>query len=239
MAYDDYEDDDFGDDLHDEDEFGEDSGFSELDPDEDDDPAAAFLAEHDPTGEGAGAEHDGDDAEIAQAAFDEIAAGASPGDEQLAWRETYFLLFQRHQRPTLTQVEAAIGQSSHRLSIDNLQADDDGYFQSVLIQAPEDNAALEISFEQGEAVIEQSAELAKNLQGRVEGEVLAQLLRSDARLDVLHFERVEDGAPLSEEIENEAALEALNPATLISVIEALAELTDGVAIDPTTGELML
>ena len=68
-------------------------------------------------------------------------------DEQLEWRDTYFMLFQQSDRPTLTQVEAAITESSKRLKLENLEADEDGMFESVLVQAPQDNAALEISYE--------------------------------------------------------------------------------------------
>ena len=33
-------------------------------------------------------------------------------DDQLEWRDTYFILFQQSGRPTLTQVEAAISDSA-------------------------------------------------------------------------------------------------------------------------------
>src|SRR5687767_1694475 len=86
---------------------------------------------------------------------------STESDDELEWRDTYFILFQQSHRPTLTQVEAAITESSRRLKLENLEADDDGMFESVMVQAPQDNAALEISYETGEAVIQQSADLAK------------------------------------------------------------------------------
>src|SRR5450432_1752756 len=116
---------------------------------------------------------------------DEIAS-----DDQLEWRDTYFILFKSSGRPALTQVEAAISEAARRVTLENLAADEDGMFESVLVQAPEDHAALEISYETGDAVIEQSAELAKQLKGDVTPEQLKRLLRADARLDVMHFERV-------------------------------------------------
>ena len=97
-------------------------------------------------------------------------------DEQLEWRDTYFILFQQADRPTLTQVEAAITESSKRLKLENLEADEDGMFESVLVQAPQDNAALEISYERGEAVIEQSVDLAKQLKD----ELIAKAAAADA-----------------------------------------------------------
>ena len=190
--------------------------------------------------------------------------GVSPkaSDEQLAWRETYFVLFSQETRPTLTQVEAAIGEADPRLRIENLQADEDGRFQSVLVQAPEDNAALEISYESGDAVSEQSTELAKTLQKEIDGEQLAQLLRADARLDVMHFERVGNdfGADFGDSAADGAAdgsgsdsssgydadwadeafaAEGLDPASLITVVEALARLTEGLPIDPAAGEVLI
>ena len=186
-------------------------------------------------------------AEPAPAAADESDpfAPSSEPDGQLAWRETYFILFDKDARPTLTQVEAAIGDASNRLRIENLQADDDGLFRSVLVQAPEDNAALEISFEAGDAVTEQSTELAKALKDSLDGDQLAHLLRSDARLDVMHFERLADdpfsapaGAVDDDWGDENFMPEGLDPASLITVVEALAGLTDGLPIDPAAGEVL-
>lgn len=195
----------------------------------------------------------GDDAELVGGAADllakllggampgagEEALAAGPDDDELAWRETYYVLFQSHERPTLTQVEAAIGGTGSRLVMENLKANDDGQFLSVLVQSPEDNAALEVSYEEGEAVMEQSAALAKTMQKQVDSQVLAQLLRADARLDVMHFERMDETATFSMDEPDDIALEALNPATLLGVVEALASLTGGLAVDPAAGEVLL
>jgi hypothetical protein len=160
-------------------------------------------------------------------------------EEELAWRETYFILFDHAARPTLTQVESALSRANRRLRFDTLNADEDGLFESALVQAPEDNAALEISYEAGDAVVEQSVELAKLLRKRVDSDQLARLLRADARLDIMHFERVQDEDPyLSDEPDEEFA-EMLDPASLITVVDALAKLTDGLAIDPASGDLLV
>ena len=63
-----------------------------------------------------------------------------PEDEagdQLEWRDTYFILFQHSTRPTLTQVEAALSGAGRNLTLENLEADEDGMFESVLVQAVE------------------------------------------------------------------------------------------------------
>jgi hypothetical protein len=156
-------------------------------------------------------------------------------DDQLEWRDTYFILFKNSGRPTLTQVEAAISEAARRVTLENLEADEDGMFESVLVQAPEDHAALEISYETGDAVIEQSAELAKQLKGDVTPEQLKRLLRADARLDVMHFERVSAD---SFDDDEDFASGALDPGSLLNVVEALAKLTHGLPIDPASGAIL-
>lgn len=190
--------------------------------------------------------------------------GPGQAGGELAWRETYFVLFHHHDRPTLTQVERAIGEADPRLKIENLVADDDGLSRSLLVQAPEDNAALEVSYESGDAVSEQSVELAKSLQKTLEGDRLAQLFRADARLDIMHFERIEPGAatglgafaddlagdpwagddfggdPDGDDFaEPDFASEGFDPASLITVVEALARLTEGLPIDPAAGDVLI
>ena len=46
-------------------------------------------------------------------------------------------------------------------------------FESVLVQAPQDNAALEISYETGDAVVAQSTDLAKQLKDELDKKQLA------------------------------------------------------------------
>jgi hypothetical protein len=116
-----------------------------------------------------------------------------PKDDELLWLETYFIVFPQKRRPTLAQVEQALVDANPRLTLDNLAADDEGLFASVLVQSPEDHAAVEISYECGEAVIEQNLEWAKQLQKQITAKQLQQLVVADARLDVAHFERMPAG----------------------------------------------
>jgi hypothetical protein len=167
---------------------------------------------------------------------DEFDEGGIENGDQLEWRDTYFILFPSSSRPTLTQVEAAISAATRRVTLENLEADDDGLFESLLVQAPEDHAALEISYETGVAVIEQSAQLAKQLKGEATPDQLKRLLRADARLDVMHFERV--SADSFADDEEEFAGDALDPGSLLNVVEALAKLTRGLPIDPASGAIL-
>lgn len=156
---------------------------------------------------------------------------------ELEWRDTYYILFQRENRPTLQQVEAVISDATKRVKLENLDADEEGLFESVLVQAPEDNAALEISFESGEAVVEQSLALAEHLKDddSFESDQLAALLRADARFDVMHFERLVDEYTTDDE---DGMPEALDPASLLQIVDVLARLTDGLPIDPGSGVIM-
>lgn len=156
--------------------------------------------------------------------------------DQLEWRDTYFILFQRSGRPTLTQVETAIADSARHLTLENLEADEDGMFESLLVQAPDDHSALEISYETGDAVIEQSAALAKQLRTEATPDQLKKLLRADARFDVMHFERVNAGESFDDD--DDFGGDAVDPSSLLNVVEALAKLTRGVPIDPASGAIL-
>jgi hypothetical protein len=157
-------------------------------------------------------------------------------EDQLELRDTYFILFQQSGRPTLTQVEAALSDSGRNITLENLAADDDGLFESLLVQAPDDHSALEISYETGDAVIEQSAALAKQLKSEATPDQLKKLLRADARLDVMHFERVNTDEAVEDD--EEFGGEAVDPASLLKVVGALTKLTKGVPIDPASGAIL-
>jgi hypothetical protein len=186
-----------------------------------------------------------------------------PERDDLLWLETYFIMFPHQRRPTLAQVEHALAEANPHLVLQNLAADDDGRFASLLVQSPEDHAAVEVSYETGEAVIEQSLEWAKQMQKQLTPAQLQQLVAADARLDVAHFERVQsagsaprsaaptlhkadfddeafddDCDPGDDDFDEEAALEIFDPTCLLTVVESLTKLTRGLAIDPAAGEVV-
>ena len=189
---------------------------------------------------------------------------AGKGDE-LLWLETYFILFPSKRRPTLTQVEHALTGANPRLRLKNLAADEDGRFASVLVESPEDNAAVEVSYEVGEAIAEQNMQWAKELQSKLSPKQLQTIVSADARLDVAHFERVPMGGagsqpkPVTREVEGdeyaselswddaefgddevdiEAAMEVFDPTCLLTVVDALQGLTKGITFDPASGEIV-
>lgn len=199
---------------------------------------------------------------MAREASDGNSARRSNGDE-LLWLETYFIVLSHKRRPTLAQVERALLEADPRLRLENLAADDDGLFASVLVESPEDHAAVEVSYEASEAVIEQNLDWAKQLQKQLSPKQLERLVASDARLDVAHFERVPAGGASKraartddesrrdefagefddeefgdDDFDMEAAMEVFDPTCLLTVVEALSRLTKGLTFDPASGEVL-
>jgi len=154
-------------------------------------------------------------------------------DDRYRWRETYFVQFPAKNRPRLDKVRQALSTLGDDIALTDAVADRAGHFESITILAPDDFAAIDISYLAGSEVLEQARELAKEITstGCEEGvaERAKKLRRYDGRFDVLHFEQVVD---LDDQDESEGML---NPSTLLLVLACLAQLTDGVAIDPQTG----
>jgi hypothetical protein len=153
--------------------------------------------------------------------------------DNFRWRETYFVLFDAARRPSLHKVEQTIQRLKDRFELSQAAADDDGGFESLTVLAPDDYAALDISYVEGEEVIEQAQQLLKDLKTTTlqpgDMEKLARLPKCNARFDLMHFEQV---------LEGEEGDEMLDPSALLLVMEALVKLTAGVGIDPQSGALM-
>ncbi len=169
-------------------------------------------------------------------------------NDELHWRETYFILFPQARRPELEKVAQALSNANARYELENLSADDGGMLQSLLVESHDDHAAVEISYEVGDGVIEQNLEWAKELQNELPANQLQELIKSDARLDVAHYERKpadsSGGAPASPlgdlfdadpDMDN---FEMLDPTCLLTVVEALAHITEGLTFDPASGAIL-
>jgi hypothetical protein len=158
------------------------------------------------------------------------------------WRETYFVMFDGRKRPTVSQLEAVLAELNDRFELQNLQADDEGRFESVTLVSPDDFAALDICFLQGDEVAEQAAQFAKEMKGSgADPAELKRLAAATARLDVLHFQDVASGITsgmAGGDAEEDELDEMFDPSALLVVLDGLVELTGGVAIDPQTGTLV-
>lgn len=156
-------------------------------------------------------------------------------NDQYRWRETYFVLFDSANRPTLKQVKQKLTALSDRYMLTNLTADDHGRVESLTVLSPDDFAALDISFLSGEEVTEQATEWAQEMTAvgcrKEDRSRLDKLGHFDGRFDVLHFEQITD-FDIDDGLD-----EVLDPSALLLVLEALAKLTDGLALDPQSGTI--
>jgi len=157
-------------------------------------------------------------------------------NDQYCWRETYFVLFDAKNRPKLEAMRKALAHLKTHFTLANLTANDEGYVESLTVVSPDDFAALDVCYVDGDEVVEQGAELLKEMDS-TDGTAddlnkRERLRRSTGRFDVLHFEQVVD---LEEEEDTEGMLD---PTALLVVLEALVKLTDGVAFDPQAGTLL-
>ena len=154
-------------------------------------------------------------------------------DRQYQWRETYFVLFHSAKRPRLGALKKRLERADCRFTLANCVSDKKGLIESLTILAPDDFAALDISYLAGEEVREEARSLAAELKtaecGREERAKIDRLKACDGRFDILHFERVGDHAA---EEEDEGMFD---PSGLLIVLDALVELTGGIAVDPQSG----
>ena len=154
-------------------------------------------------------------------------------NDNYRWRETCFVLFDSSRRPKLAKVVKAIAALNNRFELSN-PSEEDGLFDSLTVVSPDDFAGLDICYIDGAEVFEQSAALIEDMKklGADSPPPVPweQIKRYDARFDVLHFERVSEDDALEDEM--------LDPSTLLMVLEALARLTGGVAVDPQAGTFL-
>jgi hypothetical protein len=156
-------------------------------------------------------------------------------NDQYRWRETYFVLFDSARRPKLKVVEKKLLALNSRFTLANGAAAPQGLFESLSVLAPDDFAALDICYVGGEEVLEQAEGLFREMKTPdLDGEELAKLRRlrkHDGRFDVLHFEQLVDAGGGDDD-------EMLDPSTLLLVLEALAQITGGIAVDPQAGAML-
>ena len=159
-------------------------------------------------------------------------------NDQYRWRETYFVLFSSAKAPGLKKLREMLQSLNSRFVLTNMQADAEGHVESMTILAPEDFAALDLCYVEGDEVQEQAALLYEELKSTAtqaaERQRLERLKLLDARFDVLHFEQLADAG----EEEGEGLDEMLDPSALLLVLDALVELTDGIAVDPQSGAML-
>ena len=157
-------------------------------------------------------------------------------NDEYQWRETYFVLMASARRPTGDVLQGALRQLDRRYKITNVRSDETGQFEGLTLVSPDDNAAMDVVYLAGEEVVEQTADLAGELRrGPLEDDqrqLIKRVPECDARFDVFHFEQM-DFLSVDEDEE-----ECLDPGALLIVLETLAELCNGIVVDPQSGSLL-
>jgi hypothetical protein len=148
------------------------------------------------------------------------------------YRETYFVLFNSENCPTADEVQMVLGSLGPRYETVNLKETEDG-FESMTVKSPRDFSAMDIVFTRGEEVTSQIEEIQEAMRTMTlsgdDMKKLSSLKNCDARFDIFHFEEI---ATATEDDQ------FLDPGGLLLVLEALAELCNGVALDPQSNSLM-
>ncbi len=155
------------------------------------------------------------------------------GDKKYQYRETYFVLFERKNLPELTKIEATLSQLGPRYETVETRMND-GVIESMTIRSPHDFSAMDITLVEGQDVATQIKSILEDFRTVTltgdDMKKLAQLKECNARFDIFHFEEIGDGEAGEDEF--------LDPGGLLLVLEKLAELCNGVALDPQSQSLM-
>lgn len=156
-------------------------------------------------------------------------------NDQYRWRETYFVLFDERQRPSTKETRAALEELGTHYRILDIREDAQGRFDSLTVLAPDDFAAMDISYVVGEDVTAQIKDLSRDMKRMPltdeERAKLDRLPEFNARFDIYHFEQLVDD-------DHEEDDDYLDPGALLIVLERLARLCGGVGIDPQSGTLL-
>ncbi len=154
------------------------------------------------------------------------------GDNNYQYRETYFVLFERENCPKSADVQKVLSELGPRYETVNLTETEEG-FESLTVKSPRDFSAMDIVLTVGEEVTAQVEELEEAMRTMTlsgdDIKKLGKLKSCDARFDIFHFEEI---ATATEDDQ------FLDPGGLLLVLEALANLCDGVALDPASQSLM-
>ena len=155
------------------------------------------------------------------------------GDKNYQYRETYFVLFEKKNLPAPKQIEDALAELGPRYETVEVKMNED-VFESMTVKSPHDFSAMDITCVEGEEVIAQIQSLQEDFRTMTltgdDVKKLARLNQFDARFDIFHFEEMGDSGPGEDEF--------LDPGGLLLVLEKLAEICDGVALDPQSQTLM-
>jgi len=160
-------------------------------------------------------------------------------DDMYVYRDTFFVLFERKNRPTTEQVWAALSSLGSRYELVPQAAEqekgEDGQatMESFTLRSPYDFSAMDIAYVEGSEVQQQVKELLEEFKSMTldgaEAKMVALLAKCDARFDIFHFEQVDSAAEDDDQ---------MDPGGLLLVMSKLGQLTHGVGLDPQSFSLM-
>jgi hypothetical protein len=157
-------------------------------------------------------------------------------NDRFRWRETFFVMFLAENHPTIGAMQKVLTTLGGGIEISEARGEDGAGFESLTLIAHDDNAAMDIVYSAGEDVLEQRDELLRELTTNVDGDEekakLKCIATADARLEIFHFEETIWDPDMDE---NE---EMLDPGTVLTVLDLLADFCDGVAVDPQSGTFL-
>lgn len=155
-------------------------------------------------------------------------------DESYIYRDTFFVYLKDEDRPSAKAVADCFEKLGAKYDVGEIR-EVEGRFGSVTIRSPQDSSAMDIAFVKGDEVIEQIHNLMLDFRTMTltgdDREKLENFQHCTARFDVFHFEEqssTSGGSPV----------EMIDPGGLLLVLEKLAKLTGGVALDPQSQTLL-
>lgn len=157
-------------------------------------------------------------------------------NDEYQWRETYFVLFDKTKRPSAEQLESLLTGVNVGYQIQDVRATEEGLFESLTLISADDYAAMDLTCLATEEVREQVEELATELRSTAAPDELPTIERipaCTARLEVYHFEQMVFVGGSEDEPDD-----FMDPGSLLVVLERIAELCDGIIVDPQSNSLL-
>ncbi len=153
-------------------------------------------------------------------------------DSRYQYRDTYFVFFKKANRPSADKVQACIAELGSKYKLLTVATHDDE-LESLTVVSPLDFSGMDIAYVEGEEVESQISELMEDFRTITltgdDSKKLSRINGCDARFDIFHFERVDTGGEEDE---------FLDPGGLLLVLEKLASVSGGIALDPQSQTLM-
>ena len=159
-------------------------------------------------------------------------------NNEYQWRETYFVVFDKAKRPTATAFEGLISGLNKGYEVRDGRADAEGAFESLTLISKDDYAAMDLTCVVHDEIPQQMEELfneMKDIAGPDELPTVKRIPECTARLEVYHFEQMVYVGSSGPEDEPD---DFMDPGSLLVVLERIAEMVDGIVVDPQSNSLM-